>query len=210
MLDHLNLGKNAMRDSTFNTGIVFCLIAFGGCTQNAGPSTSHVAPAAETPNITSLENRITTLETKLKLVSSAAYSAQYKANYLNDRFTFAEFDPSQATFQRIDTDDISFAVSISDISQFGDSTRVKLDLGNLSSASVASATLHLTYGPRAPDSNDAWVEWQNNLKKKDVDTTAILAPGSWNPTVVVLPGMEAKKFGYLMVAMDVHTLQLHK
>jgi hypothetical protein len=98
---------------------------------------------------------------------------------------------------------------VQDVSQFGDGVKLKLNLGNLAAASIVGVTLHITYGPRAP-MGDAYAEWFTNLKKKDAEILETLVPGSWNPTTVVLPGIEAKNFGYVNVSIDTKTISLRK
>jgi|ERR1035438_8670424 hypothetical protein len=128
---------------------------------------------------------------------------------LKNRYQTAELDPSEPKFQRIDTDVGSFAASVDDVSPFGDGVKVKISLGNLSSASASGVSLHLTYGPRQTSGDDP-TEWLKKLQIKDADITTALLPGSWNPVPVVLPGIDPKQFGYLAISMNVKTISLRK
>jgi hypothetical protein len=182
-----------MRTRTVILGIVVSAFALEGCPQNTSPGTTLSAPQAP-PQTSALEARITALEKKLEAVSNEAAGAKIRVLNLQNRYVSAEFDPTDPKFQRIDTSVASFAVLVADVSQFGDGTRVKLNLGNLSSGGVADVTLHMTYGPRAPDDYNTYATWENSLKKKDADITTTLAAGGWNPISVVLPGIEPRNF----------------
>jgi hypothetical protein len=153
--------------------------------------------------------RMTALETKLKEVSRIASQASIGVYQLQNQYTSAEFDPSDSTFQRINSGVATFAVSVQDVSPFGDGVKLRLELGNLSAASIVGVTLHVTYGPRVP-TGDGFDAWYTNLKKKDAEILDTLVPGSGYPTTVVLPGIEPKNFGYVPVSVDTKTISLRK
>jgi hypothetical protein len=182
-----------------------CAYSLAACQPNQ-PSTTQ---AASPPQNDALVTRVAALETQLQEVSKEAAKAAVGVYRLQSQYTSAEFDPSDSTFQRIDSGIATFAVSVQDVSQFGDGVKLKLNLGNLTAASIVGVTLHISYGPREP-TGEGYYDWFNNLKKKDAEILETLVPGSWNPTTVVLPGIEAKNFGYVGVSIDTKTISLRK
>ena len=183
---------------------VGCVMCLAACT----PPSSPPAPQAE-PKADALAAKVAGLEERLETVSKIANRADIGVSSLKSRHQEAEIDPSDPKFQRIDIDVGSFALSVADVTPFGDGVKVKMKLGNLTSASVSDVTLHLTYGPRLGESDD-FTAWSEKLKSKDAAILTTLLPGSWNPVSVVLPGIEPKNFGYISISMDATTIALRK
>lgn len=127
----------------------------------------------------------------------------------------ATFDPTDSAFQRVDSQLGSFAVSVQDVRQFGDGVKIRLNLGNLSSASYAGAKLSLRYGPRYPTETaaaDYWdkvIKWRDAMKSKEHTVTQDLLSGRWNPVPIVLPSIEEKNFGFLEVKVTTNTIRLY-
>ena len=186
---------------------VLVLILLAICLSACTPPSSPSAPPAE-PKADALTERVATLEKKLEGIQKTASQSAVEIYQLQNRYQDAELDPSDPKFQRIDTDVGSFAVSVADITSFGDGVKLKIKLGNLSSADISGVTLHLTYGPRRDA--EASMAWANKLKGKDADLTESLQAGSWNPVSIVLPGIDPKEFGYLSVSMGAKTIALRK
>jgi len=187
------------------------LILLPICLSACTPPSSPPAPQTE-PKADALAARVAALEEKLEAVNQGSLQDIARIYKLETRYHEAQFDPSEPKFQRIDTNVGSFAVSVDDVSPFGDGVKVKISLGNLSSASASGVTLHLTYGPRQVESEDPKVNlaWLNKLKSKDAEITERLLPGSWNPVSIVLPGIDPKEFGYISISMDATTISLRK
>jgi hypothetical protein len=184
-------------------GLAASILGLVACQPNASPTP---------PQNDALAARVSALESKLQAVSQEAATAQVGIYRIENRYADGVFDPSEPAFQRIDAAGVvSFAVSVADVTQFGDGVKVKLNLGNLSSATVQGVILHITYGPRMPtEASASFTAWQSSLKKKDADVTEALLPGNWNPVPVVLPGIDQKNFGYVELSIDAKTLVLHK
>jgi hypothetical protein len=188
-------------------GLAACILGLAACQPNASPT-----PPPPPPQNDALAARVAALESGLQVVSQEAARAQVGVYRLENRYADAVFDPSEPAFQRIDAGSVaSFAVSVEDVTQFGDGVKLKLNLGNLSSATVQGVTLHISYGSRRPtEAGAAYTAWENSLKRKDADITEALLPGNWNPVPVVLPGIDQRNFGYVDISMDAKTISLHK
>jgi hypothetical protein len=134
----------------------------------------------------------------------------------------AAFDPTNTSYQRVDSPRGfgSFAVSVQDVRDFGDGIRIKLEIGNPSSAGFSHLKLKLTYGPRLhlseankslEDSEKRGAEtdaWIKSLQTKEVTLTEYVRPAQWNPVLVTLPGIRATQFGYLDVTIETDVVNL--
>lgn len=183
------------------------------CTQDQGRPADESNKAkllVETERVTALEGQVADL--KMQLV-------RLEASTKIDRLRYASgtFDPTESTYQRIDSPSGfgSFAVSVQDVRPLGDGVRVKLNLGNLSSAAFAAVKLKIEYGPRmpkaddpSPDVSEKWDEWLGAMQTKQVTLTNLIQPGSWNPVDVTLPNVAADKFGYLNISLETDTIHL--
>ncbi len=161
------------------------------------------------PEAAALAARVAALEKEAQFLRQQSTKNVLDIQKLQYRYSEAEIDPSDPTFQRIDTEVGSLAVSVADVSQFADGVKLKIKLGNLSAATISGVTLHVMYGPRkVGEADPAWQTWYAKLKNKNVDLTTPLLSGHWNPISIVLPGIEQKDFGYISVTMDATTISL--
>src|SRR5258708_284503 len=187
--------------------LVVCPLAVSGCNQAPAPPVQPTHPVMNHNG-----ERIGVLEEKVRALEKSVYDERIERLRTQYRYQHAEFDPTDSKFQRVDSDVSTFAVSVEDVAPFGDGVRVKLYLGNLSSATISGVTLSIEYGSRKPKDgdDDATNKWYADMKTKDADITNQLLPGSWNPVSIVLPGIEPKNFGYMVLSIDHKTLSLHK
>jgi len=203
-----------MRRIIGHLGSALCAsILLYGCTPPTGAGDQAAA-------IKSLENKVQQLSENLGALSAQSLNAQQRIGALETErqsepnYTSTVLDPAQAVFMRLDANVGTFAVSLGDVRQFADGVRIQLNLGNLSSVTFAGATLQLKYGRRMPVPVDAnygtrLLEWSKSLRDKQETVTARLLPGHWNPVQIVLPGIEAKDFGYLQVSMSTNIIAMY-
>jgi hypothetical protein len=161
--------------------ILTSALCLSACTP---PSPPKAPPAA--PQTDALAARVTALEEKLDYLHKTVSQNSVDIFVLKSRHQEAEIDPSDPKFARVDTDVGSFAIAVTDVSPFGDGVKLKVDLGNLTSASVSGVKLHLTYGARMGNS-ETYTAWSDKLKHKDAEILTPVLPGSWNPVSVVDP-----------------------
>jgi hypothetical protein len=195
-------------------------LAVAGCAPAA--NNTGVGQPKDSPTVVSLESQIKQLQSQLAATSRTATEASQSAaqlawrlGLLENKWTSAEFDPTEPGFQRVDAESGvgSFAVSIRDVKQFGDGIRVVLTLGNLASANFSGVQLKIKYGHRQPTYGDPdfgakQSDWTKALQEKELELPALLRSGSWNPITVTLPGIEAKSFGYMSLSVSTKTIQL--
>lgn len=137
-----------------------------------------------------------------------------------DPFKSATFDPASGEgFFRLDTSIGSFAVSVQDVKPHADGVKVRLHVGNLTTATVNGGTFKVKWGLRMPSFDEKqdpatggsrfmsedefnktlhvreeWFrrydDWQGSLKEKKLSFTDVLRPASWNSVTLMLPGTQ--------------------
>lgn len=181
-----------------------------GCNQNGEPVAQASSPSASELQLASKVEELTKqagdLSRRLRRLE-IRYSLEQEAN------SYGVFNGTDEGFQRIDANFGTFAVSVKDLQSYGNGSRIKVNLGNLSSATFKGVKLKLKYGEPEPSiETDNFFElhqaWEASLKQKENDVLQDVLPGSWNPVQVTLPGVEPKRFGYLEVRIETNVITL--
>jgi hypothetical protein len=200
--------------------IIAAIATIQACAQE--PNAGKVAPASQSDELQKVQAQLELMQSRVAELSQTVIEhagdiavAKSEAESALNQFSEGEFDPTDSKFQRIDAGAGvgSFAVSVEDVRQFGDGVRVRINLGNLTTARIAGAKLSLEYGPRKPvfggqDYAQKRSLWEQAIQKREQDVLDRLIPGSWNPVSVVLPQIEEKNFGYLKVSIETKTIEL--
>lgn len=153
-------------------------------------------------------DRINSLESKVMRL-------ELNVNRQTNRYKAAEFDPSEETYQRIDSDVASFAVSLSNLQAYGDGSRITVKVGNPNAATFNNVKLNVKYGPRWPDSSDPKfsekaAEVEKQVRSKEITLTKNIVAGSWNPNPIVLPGIKPEVLGFLEISIITDTVFLNQ
>src|SRR5437879_13299195 len=110
-----------------------------------------------------------------------------------DGYNSAVVYPSENGFSSLDTSVCSFAVSLQDVSSYVDGVRVRLHIGNLTTATVNGGTFQVKWGLREPPMDNDYAtkfrEWKKSLREKSVDFRDTLRVVSWNHVTPGLTGM---------------------
>jgi hypothetical protein len=149
--------------------------------------------------IESLESRLVALEVQARMELG-----QYKS---------AVLDPGERGFSRLDTSLGSFVVSLQDVTPYADGVRVRLNVGNLTTAMVKGGTFRVKWGPRKPplrgeDYALRYSEWTKALREKSIEFQDDLRSGAWNSVTLSLVGLPPAQFGYLELSMETPTISL--
>jgi len=103
-------------------------------------------------------------------------------------------------------------VSLQDVSSYVDGVRVRLHIGNLTTATVNGGTFQVKWGLREPPMDNDYAtkfrEWKKSLREKSVDFSDTLRAGTWNNVTLVLPGLAPAQFGYLELSMTTSSISL--
>jgi uncharacterized protein YoxC len=157
---------------------------------------------AQRTQIESLNQKVSELETKV-----------FVQEMSKDQFKSATFDPSDRGFERLDTSVGTFAVSIQGITAHADGVRVRLHVGNLTTATVIGGKFKVKWGTRMPKAEGkgwaaSYTGWQKSLNEKEINFLEELRPGTWNNVTLILPGLPPDKFGYLELQMESSQIKL--
>lgn len=183
----------------FISGIVSLLAA---CSQGNQPDKNATNAATATPlSATELTEKVKNLDMRLNEIEIS--------NIINDHSSVV-LDPASSGFLRLDAESGigTFAVSMADVRQFGDSLKVRVNFGNLLGVDVSGVHLKLRYGKRKKEEN--YSSWQASLHETEVDLTDDLLAGHWNPVLITLPGIAQADFGYLKIAASTNQIKLIK
>jgi hypothetical protein len=165
------------------------LLALVGC--NPAPSTSQ-APDDLEKRIRDLQAQVWKLETTLSRHDSAI------------------FDPAaEPAFQRLNSSMGTFAVSVNDIRAHADGARVRLDVGNLTTATYKGAVFSVKWGTRFDSTTMKYLEWWETVRETKHKANIDLRPGAWNKVTLTLPGVPPEKLGYLELSMETDVISLH-
>lgn len=104
------------------------------------------------------------------------------------------------------TDVGNMTVSCKEIAPYLDGSKLKIHLGNISSATLTRVGLNFEYG-ESPEGKK-FDEWIGGVKKNKTTLMEDVLPGYWHEAEVVLRGVPPEKLGYLNVAIDVPGISL--
>jgi hypothetical protein len=112
------------------------------------------------------------------------------------------------TFQRINTNLTPILVAFYDSSPVGDGTKIKLQIGNISSATMDGIKLRVQYNVRAPQDSSKIGEWNARARNQNVDLVDRLGPGTWTTVSASLPGIKPDELGFLAVSAELGGVSL--
>ena len=159
-----------------------------GC--NAGGQDNTRVVALETKVVT-LESRIVALESQLSDVKR-----RVEINELfRDLGGVAYLTPGSAGYSVVRMDLGNLTVGLSNVAAYANGSKVTLQFGNLTSATVDGLKATIDWGPvdatGKPNNSEA--------KSKEFSATESLLPGNWNSTEIVLEGVPPAALGFVRV-----------
>lgn len=155
------------------------------------------ADEAQKVQIEALEKRLLDAETKVWILEVT-----------KNPYESATFDPAAApAYQRVDTSAGTFAISIEDVKPHADGVKVRLAVGNLTTATFSGGNFKIKWGPRK-DKTTRYSDWQKSLTETEQKFTNDLRPATWNKVTLTLPGVPPDKFGYLELSLSTDQIKL--
>jgi len=133
-----------------------------------------------------------------------------------DEYNSAVIDPASGEgFIRLDSSVGSFTLSIQDVKPHADGVKIRLEVGNLTSATVNGGTFKVKWGPRMPNPEDKdffalHESWRKGLRETEHEFTDNLRPGAWNKVILTLPGIPPDELGYLEISIETNKISLLK
>ena len=90
----------------------------------------------------------------------------------------------------------------------GDGTRIRFQVGNMTSATFSGMKLTIRYNTRPPQNGDGFEQWQEKTRTAEVTLTDQIRPGAWNSVVASLPGLKPDELGHLALKPELDVLSL--
>ena len=153
-----------------------------------------------------LDARITKLEKDLQTLRERVNSLELEL----EKYDTAEFDLSKLhKYQRINSNNGIFLVSVEDVTRYLNGYKIKLHIGNVTSATFDGFDLSAKWGTKEPDMSGGfakWSEWYGSLKTKEEKFTQSLLPGIWNNVELILLPATPAELGYLRLKMDTNSI----
>jgi hypothetical protein len=165
--------------------------------------------SADTTNserVKKLETEQVQLKAKVDKLDSEMMGLHMALDSVKNQNSSAVFDPSSKGYQRVDTSSGSFLVSLKDIQPYADGYRLKLSIGNPSSAEYSGFSLtakwHKSFEKMTSE------DWQKEQPEKTFTYTEKLFPGSWNTVSLILSPAQKEELGYIEISMSTDQVML--
>lgn len=172
-----------------STPVLLAVVALlSGC-NSGGQDNSHVV-ALQTKAV-SLESKIVALESQLSDLTQRVE--------LNQQFRewegVAYLTPGSAGYSVIRMDLGNLTVGLSNVAAYANGSKVTLQFGNLTSATVDGLKAKIEWGPV----DEKGTPKNSEVKSKEFSATESLLPGNWNSTEIVLEGVPPTALGFVRV-----------
>lgn len=176
--------------------------------------------SSQSPNIDALKKEISELRKIINSVKSESDMNYILLKMRQEKFDDTIFDPAEGSgYGKLETVSGNFLVALREVTPYLDGVKVKLEFGNIQTATYNGFELKAEYGIRYPKYNDKDSAEEHNqkvafyrdsLKTKSEKFTTILKPGSWNIAYMNLPGIKPDQFGHLKISMKTDQVSLIK
>ena len=159
------------------------------------------------------ETKVTELEKKVTELEWDLLSTKLEA----EKYNSANFDPAEGKgYQRLDTSSGTLLISLSDVRPYLDGVKVRLELGNIQSASYSGFVISSEYSKRYPkyikdqpeQNKKNREEYESSKRKKEEKFTQLLKAGAWNTVEITLPDIKPNEFGNLELKVKMSTVRL--
>ena len=155
--------------------------------------------------ILGLRQEIETLKSKLSL-------DEYFLKSKQDRSDAVTLDLTQKAYQRLDTDNGFFLISVEEAVPYLNGYKIHITIGNPSYATYTDYKLKVRYSKSfdwGKYTDASYDEWNKAIQEKEISYPQSLLPGTWNGVDVVLAPVTADQLGYLTLSMTTSTVSLH-
>jgi Protein of unknown function (DUF3251) len=190
------------------TGL-FILVA---CGVLAGCQEPEIATIAESQKKSSesqkkMDSQIAAMKSQLDDLEKSMTGLRLDINSDKSRYNSAIFDTSSKGYQRIDTTSGFFLLSLKDIQPYADGYRLKLDVGNPSSATYSGFSIRVTWSKSLQMAG--YSEWEKAKHEKSVNYIEKLLPSSWNTVYLILTPAQRDDLGYIEISIETDVVELN-
>lgn len=158
------------------------------------------------------KDRLSALEKRLSDLESTVAYYKYLIDQKQVKYDSIQVDPSNHSFQRLDSDTSTFLVSAEDASPYLNGYRLKLSIGNPSDAKFTGVKVKVRWA-RVYDfskfTSESYKTWQSSIHEKEVALADDLMPGAWNNVDLDLVPAASDELGYLEVSIASPSVVLH-
>ena len=162
-----------------NAALAACLVGLLGCdsAKTGDPDGFSAAGFAK------MEARVTELETKERV-----------RGLVQGLDSVAFLKPAEPEFQSLRTELGHLAVSIANVQDYANGSRVTLNIGNPTAARLQQLSANIEWGRIDQAGDPTGQEFS-----KSVSLGGSVAPGAWHKVVVNLPDVPSKELGFVRV-----------
>lgn len=172
------------RFSISHAPAIFALAVLGGCNQQT--------------NLSDVEQRISRLESSLSELQKEHANLKRSVE-LSELFRswegVAYLTPGSTGYAIVQMDLTKLTVGLSNIQPYANGSKVTLQFGNLSSATIDGLKATIEWGPVDKDGTAI----NKEAKSRDVSFNEALYPGTWNNSEVILEGVPPTALGFVRV-----------
>jgi len=166
--------------------IILILSVVSACTTNPDPSLAPKTPSNPGPELTA---RIEKLEDEVLQLRAQSYLRDHEE---------ATVSTEEETYAAVRTKFGTFTFVCRGLTPYLDGYRVKLSIGNLTSATFNGAKLHISWGP---------VEGSDR-KQKEMDLTNELRPGAYTLVEATLTPSKPEEIKVISIALELSAMSL--
>jgi hypothetical protein len=201
-----------MNTTALLIGVMLVVVQGYGQTNNGRPRATTSTQSADNQQILDLEKRISELEKKVSSLESQASFNKYLIDQKQARYDSIQLDPSSPGFQRLDTDDGSFLVSVANVAPYLNGYKVTINIGNPSNATFRGAKVKVRWA-KTYDFNNftaaSYKQWNDSVQTKEIALTEGLESGTWNAVDLLLVPSTSEQLGFLELSMTTEQVVLH-
>jgi len=157
-------------------------------------------------HLKNLEQQITELKNKVDKLNGETTRLWFELDAEKDRYSSILFDPSSKGYQRLDTSSGSFLVMLKDVQPYADGYKLKLHIGNTSSAEYSGFTLTAKWRKSFDKLTSEDLSKPQN--EKTFNYTEKLLPGSWNTVSLILSPAQKEELEFIEISMSTDRVML--
>ncbi|WDI91958.1 DUF3251 domain-containing protein [Xanthomonas campestris] len=171
--------------------------------------------AKNSAEVRDLQEDIATMKGALALQANQISGLQDRLTTLDETASkdirFATLDPAGgAGYQYISTNVAPVLISFVDSAPVGDGTKVRLKVGNLSSAVFSGVELSVVYNTRIPQDGKGIEAWNSSARSVVARNANDIPAGAWTTVEASLPGIKPQDLGHLAVSAKFDSLSLRR
>ncbi|HEV3306465.1 MAG TPA: hypothetical protein VGZ91_08495 [Candidatus Sulfotelmatobacter sp.] len=159
-----------------------------------------------------LRKEILEIRKELEALQTKLSVDEYLLRIKQDKSEEINLDLTQKAYQRLDTDNGFFLVSVEETVPYLNGYKIHLTIGNPSYATYMNYKLKVRYSKPydwGKYTQASYDEWNKGILEKEISYPESLQPGTWNSVDVVLAPANADQLGYLTLSMAASTVSLH-